>query len=134
MAKRKAKETTDAPAEDNGHNPAGEETVSGYFRRLLEQNPAWLTGRSTQALLDRSLRDNPGQREVPDRVRQNLSNVKSVLRKKLRGKAGGPKRESQPVVAATPAAVPRRGVGRLELLEGQIDECLASAPPWSSSS
>ena len=32
---------------------------------------------------------------MPERVKQNLSNVKSVLRKKLREKAGKPKQQSQ---------------------------------------
>ena len=130
MAKRKATETTNAewatPAQDGGQDQAGSETVSGYFRRLFEQNPKWLAERSNQALLDRWLLDHPEEQEVPERIKQNLSNVKSVLRRKLREKSGRPKKESQPVVATT-AEAPRKGARRLELLEEQIDECLVLA-------
>ena len=129
MAKHKAKATTSAEgsatAQGDGRNQAGAETVSGYFRKLFEENPKWLAERSNQALLDRWLRDHPGEQEVPVRVKQNLSNVKSVLRTKLRRKPGRPKKESQP--AAAPADASRRGVRRLESLEEQIDECLVLA-------
>jgi hypothetical protein len=131
MAKRKAKATTSAegpaPAQGDGQGQAGAETVSGYFRKLFEQNPKWLAERSNQALLDRWLRDHPGQQEVPEPVKQNLANVKSVLRKKLREKSGGAGRASQPAAAASPAEAPRQGVRRLESLEEQIDECLVLA-------
>ena len=53
--------------------------------------------------------------------------MKSLLRKKLREMTGGPKRESQPVAAASSADAPRQGVRPLELLEEQIDECLVLA-------
>ena len=56
------------------------------------------------------------------KVKQNLSNVKSVLRKKLRGKAGKSKNASQSVAATVAAEAPRKGVRRLEQLEEQIDE------------
>jgi hypothetical protein len=130
MAKRKAKTTTSAegsaPAQGDGQGQGEAETVSGYFRRLFEQNPKWLAERSNQALLDRWLQDHPGEQEVPVKVKQNLSNVKSVLRKKLREKSGGAKRASQPVAAA-PTEAPRKGVRRLESLEEQIDECMVLA-------
>jgi hypothetical protein len=43
-----------------------QETVSGYFRKLFDENPAWLDSRSNQDLLDRwlksVLRKNPASR------------------------------------------------------------------------
>ena len=64
---------------------------------------------------------------MPERVKQNLSNVKGVLRKKLREKAGKPHHKSQPVAEAAPVHSPRKGSRRLEQLEEQIDECLVLA-------
>jgi two-component sensor histidine kinase len=129
VAKRKATETTDAgQGTDNGQAQVGAETISGYFRRLFEENPQWLEERSNQALLDRWLKDHPGQTEVPENIKNNLSNVKSTLRKTLRKKRGRPKKTSQPVVAtAAPAEAPRKSARRLEALEEQIDDCLALA-------
>ena len=64
----------------------------------------------------------------PEKIKNNLSNVKSVLRKNLRKKPGRPKKQSQPVVtSAAPAESPRKSARRLEALEEQIDECLALA-------
>src|SRR5262249_51883319 len=77
----------------------------------------------------RALADHPGHAEVSDRVKANLQNLKSVLRKQKAKKA--PRRPQAPtpaVVAAAPAAVqkerPRAAAGSLERLEGMIDECL----------
>src|SRR4029079_18702450 len=124
VAKRKVTATTDAE-EGKGNGQEGAETISGYFRRLFEENPNWLEERSNQALLDRWLKDHPGQTEVPDNIKNNLSNVKSTLRKTLRKKRGRPTKTSQPVVAiAVSAEVPSKSANRLETLEEQIDECL----------
>ena len=120
-----------AKAKDNG------ETISGYFRKVFQENPKLLQGRSNQELLERWLKDHPGQREVPQKVRANLSNIKSVLRKQARKKGGRPKKtaegfdpagtkgagQSAPGQAATNSVVP----SPLEQLEEQIDECLSLA-------
>ena len=130
MAKR-TQTTEAATGQDNGQ-PVGE-TVSGYFRRVFRENPKWLTTRSNDEVLSRWLQDHPGETEVPEKVRQNLSNVKSVLRKAGRKKPGRPKKESQPAEPTAAAAViavaaaPRKGVRGLESLEEQIDECLTLA-------
>src|SRR6476620_9101867 len=65
VAKRKVTATTDAE-EGKGNGQEGAETISGYFRRLFEENPQWLEERSNQALLDRWLKDHPGETEVPE--------------------------------------------------------------------
>src|SRR4051812_39606475 len=126
MAKKKA---TDAEAT----NGQGQETVSGYFRRLFKEHPKWLDERSNAAILDRWLKDHPDQTSVPKNVQQNLSNVKSVLRSKKRAKPGRKKATEQPETHAGPtetAVSPvsrKRASGGLDTLEEQIDECLTLA-------
>jgi hypothetical protein len=100
------------------------ENISGYIRRVFGENPKWLATRSNDEILARWLKDHPGEKEVPERVKKNLSNVKSLLRNKLRKKSGKPKKESQP---AEPTAVPRKGIRGLETLEELVDECLTLA-------
>jgi hypothetical protein len=110
------------------------ETTGGYFRRLLKQNPAWLKGRSNEAILKRWLADNPGQKTVPDNIKANLSNVKSVLRSKKRRKVAKqteavvPSQETMAVArVAAPIARKPLGTSKLDQLELQIDECLIMA-------
>jgi len=79
-------------------------------------------------VLARWLKDHPGETEVPEKVRQNLSNVKSVLRKTHRKRPGRPKKDGPPSEPTSAlAAAPRKGVRGLESLEEQIDECLTLA-------
>ena len=92
MAKRT--QTTDATGKENGR-PGGE-TVSGYFRQVFKDNPKWLKARSNDDVLARWLKDHPGETQVPEKVRQNLANVKSLLRKADRQKPSGSKKESLP--------------------------------------
>jgi hypothetical protein len=126
MAKRKTiGQATPATAPEQG------ESVSGYFRKVFEEYPKLLDSRSNAELLERWLRDHPGEKEVPERVRQNLANIKSVLRKNRRKKPGR-KKAARPADAPAPttpavATVPRKGLKGLEALEEQIDECLTMA-------
>jgi hypothetical protein len=133
MAKKKA-----TPTADNGQ--AKEETISGYFRKVFDENPQLLDTRSNDELYARWLKDHPGDKKVSEKVRQNLSNIKSVLRKQGRKqgrkKLGRPTKETQPahttaapVVASATAAVqaPRKSVKGLDLLEEHIDDCLSLA-------
>jgi len=123
----KRKQTTDAATAKEDGRSAGE-TVGGYFRRVFGENPKWLETRSNDEVLARWREDHPGETEVSDRVKQGLSNVKSVLRKAGRKKPGRPKKEGRPGGPhAAPAAAPRGGVRVLESLEEQIDECLTLA-------
>jgi len=107
------------------------ETVAGYFRTVFAENPKLLHGRSNQEVLDRWLRDHPGTKEVPGKVKANLSNVKSILRKKAR-KGGRPKKTSAGgLTAAQPtgdsASKPRHKLPPLERLEERIDDCMVMA-------
>jgi hypothetical protein len=60
---------------------------------------------------------------VPQKVKNNLANVKSILRKKMRKRGGRPKAE-QPLASVSEAAKPKVAARGLEALEEQIDECL----------
>jgi hypothetical protein len=105
------------------------ENISGYIRRLFKENPKWLAARSNDEILARWLKDHPGETVVPERVKKNLSNVKSLLRQAHHKKPGKAQKESQPArpTAAASAAAPRSVVQGLETLEEQLDECLTLA-------
>ncbi len=126
MPNRKSDSTTATQGLDSSE-PKGE-SISGYFRRVFEANPKWLAARSNSEVLAQWLLDHPGEIEVPDRVRQNLSNVKSVLRHQLRRKPGRPRKDSLPAeTAAVSTEAPRKSARGLDGLEEQIDECLSLA-------
>src|SRR5262249_24082585 len=124
VAKHKTTGTSSAQDGSKGEN------ISGYFRNLFEQNRAWLESRSNDDVLAQWLKDHPDQKTVPERVKQNLSNVKSVMRQKLRRKPGR-KKGSRPATSSTPTApiteTPRKTIRGLDTLEEQIDECLTFA-------
>ena len=129
MAKRKTTESTDAAGRTSSGQGNGQgETVAGYFRKVFEENPGWLESRSNDALFARWLKDHPGEKEVPERIKGNLANVKSVLRKKKRKKPGKKKARGRGAVVAVlqnPALA--FGTNRFEQLEEQIDDCLTTA-------
>jgi hypothetical protein len=121
MAKKKRADAN-GPASGQVKPPNQGETVSGYFRKVFAENPSWIDSRSNDQLLLRWLQDHPGETKVPEKVRQNLSNIKSVLRKQSRKKPK-PKKVAQ----ANPAETHRKVVRGLGTLEEQIDECLTLA-------
>jgi hypothetical protein len=105
-------------------------SIQGYFRPIFAENPRLLKQRSNDALYERWLRDHPGEKEVPLRVKQGLSNLKSVLRNR--------RRRRRRVRGAEPAAADvglmrrasaggTRGGNALVRLESQIDEALVLA-------
>ena len=103
---------------------AGAENVSGYFRRVFKERPDLLSGSSNAQLFDRWLKDNPGEKEVPKRIKAILFNVKSVLRQKGR-KRRAAKEARQPMAFAS--AGHRAPNEKLEVLEAEIDEALTMA-------
>jgi hypothetical protein len=112
------------------NSTANGENVSGYFKPILMENPKLLKGKSNQELLNRWLADHPDETEVPNRIKAILSNLKSVLRKKLRKKPGRKKTEEQVVetlVVLEPAEPVEAAEVALESLEEQIDDCLSFA-------
>src|SRR5262249_23495076 len=78
--KRSAKKA-DAPAPQ-----ANGQSVASYFRVIFKEQPRLLKERSNQPLFDRWLADHPGVTEVPGNVKSSLSNLKSILRSKMRRK------------------------------------------------
>jgi hypothetical protein len=106
------------------------QSVASYFKAIFKENPALLSTRSNDEILLRWLKDHPGEKTVPDRIKANLANVKSVLRKKKRKKPGRkPGRPAAAVSAVTavvsePARISTKG---FEQLEEQIDDCLTAA-------
>jgi hypothetical protein len=115
-----------AKAKQSSKASNGDETVSGYLRRVFKENPQLLKTRSNDEVLNRWLADHPGEKEVPRRVKQILANVKSVLRKRGRKRGRRPQAE-QPRAAASAVVVVRKPSRGLEHLEEQIDDCLTAA-------
>lgn len=117
MAKAGARKTKGSKAAGDGEN------ISGYFRKIFAENPKLLGKRSNDEIVHRWEVDHPGQK-ANERVRQNLSNIKSVLRKKRRKKRA---KVAQPAVAAVASTVVKPSHRGLESLEEHIDDCLTAA-------
>jgi hypothetical protein len=125
------KSTSPVTPNTNGSASVGKpegESISGYFRKVFEENPKFLTSRSNDELLKRWLADHPGEKEVPKNVKANLSNLKSVMRSK------GRKKKAKAAIAAASvpgakkiASLTHHSKSKLELLEEQIDESLTAA-------
>ena len=92
-----------------------------YFKQLFHDHPEWLKEKSNSVITARYRADH-GLAEGADlekTIMNNLSNLKSVMRKKLRVKARAASKSSgKPVVKST---------NKLEMLEEQIDDCLTVA-------
>jgi hypothetical protein len=105
-------------------------SVSGYFKAIFTENPSLVKSTNNEEIFNRWLKDHPEEKEVPDRVKGILFNVKSKLRNKLGAKRGRPRKEVQPTGEGQPAEVApvRRSAARgLESLEERIDDCLTLA-------
>jgi hypothetical protein len=108
---------------------AGEgESMQGYFKRILKEDPKLLKGRSNEELLNRWKADHPGQ-EVTKSVTAGLQNAKSAIRSKRRRRKVAPAEGQSARVAAKPTKVASGGHKghKLEVLEEQIDDCLSHA-------
>jgi hypothetical protein len=127
--KVKVKSTNGTPApQADGVKPRPEsDSVSGYFRKIFEENPKLLKGRSNEELLKRWRADHPGHKEVPEKIKNNLANIKSVLRKQGRKKGAKSAEVVLPVAAASEVAKSKHTPRGLEALEEQIDDCLGFA-------
>lgn len=108
--------------------PKDDESVAGFFRKVFAEKPGLLWERSNDELLKRWLDAHPGQKEVPGKVKANLQNIKSVLRKKGRKRRGGrPKKNAEAAVAMNAGPAKRVSGSRLEGLEVAIDDCMVMA-------
>src|SRR3712207_5174902 len=105
---------------------AGNSSYS-YFRTLFEQNPEWLNSKSNDLIIARYRTDHglADDAEIEKSVKNNLANLKSVMRKKSR------KGASASAGNASGGGMTGSGRGksanRLEALEEMIDECLTLA-------
>src|SRR5947209_2862492 len=110
---------------DASGGPGGE-TMQGYFRRLFRENPEWVKPRSNERIYERWHQDHPGHGEVPKQWQNALTNVKSHLRRKGKGK----RRVGRPPAseaARAPSAGPKVSARTLLELEEKIDDCLLVA-------
>ena len=94
------------------------ETTTGYFRDLFTRRPELLRARSNDEITAAWLADHPGHDKLPLKVRQAMSNAKSLMRRKSRGAAPRGRRR---------AAAGQVGPNELEQLEVNIDECVMAA-------
>jgi hypothetical protein len=124
MAKKAKTKAAQAPKKATQSAPQsnGEQgTVASYFKAIFKKNPKLLKTRSNDEILHRWLTDHPGNKEVPERIKGSLSNMKSILRNKRRKK----KQAAQGTTTAqvTPLTTDKR----LEQLEEAIDDCMTFA-------
>src|SRR5437016_2659741 len=108
-------------------------TVSGYFRKVFAERPEWLAETSNDVILARYREDHnlaPDAKLNP-KIKQNLANVKSLLRHKDRDTAGGAEKSKARIAAVAAMHSPRSAVrganSGLETLEEMIDDCLTMA-------
>lgn len=100
------------------------ESIHGYFRNVFNENPDWIEIKSNDAVLARFQADHP-RKKINNRIKQNLANVKSLLRRDIReGKREGVKADPFNLGGMTQFSSAGHG---LERLEDYIDECLAMA-------
>jgi hypothetical protein len=102
------------------------ESIQGYFKRILRENPKLLKGRSNEELLRGWQEDHKGQ-EPTTSVKAGLQNAKSALRSKRRKRRAVKQEDGQQQVATHPLAKPAKTAHKLEALEEQIDDCLSLA-------
>jgi hypothetical protein len=99
-------------------------SLSGYFKTVIGENPQWLDGVGTNKLiLERFQADHPSK-PITGKIKANLANVKSVLRKDKR-KRGGVR--ASPHLFAARSTPGFAGSRSLPGLEEYIDECLTLA-------
>jgi hypothetical protein len=113
-------------AKNTTNGSANAPSTMGYFRAIFKENPKLLRTRSNEEILRRWLADNPTFRDVPQRVKNTLSNLKSVLRKKRRTRRNRQAEAIQNGANAVPT-LKRLKPSSLEALEIQIDDCLSLA-------
>ena len=100
------------------------DSMSGWFRKIFQEHPSWLKGRSNAAVIAQWESDHPGKKFGPSE-RNACNNTKSILRKRLRKR--GRKAADPDAAPAVSKALPRILRTSLELLEERIDDCISLA-------
>jgi hypothetical protein len=106
------------------------ENPTGYFRKLLLQDPSLLKAGTNPELLRRWLADHPDQKRITRKVPVALSNAKTVMRKDLRKRRGRCPQVNQPALltAGSNDRPSLKAFGRACMhLKEQIDDCLRFA-------
>jgi hypothetical protein len=115
-------------ARSKGGDDGGKgESVMGYFRKIFDQNPKLLKIRSNEELFNRWLADHPGETAVPEKVKNGLANLKSLLRKARSKRGPKPKDKAAQAAAPSNGSTVHIPASKLEGLEQQIDDCIALA-------
>jgi hypothetical protein len=104
-----------------------DESTSGYFRRIFKENPRWLKAKTNQEIEARWIADHPGDREIPQRAKYILSNVKSTLRSKRRRKRAAIQGTESHDKSMLAPVLSQKALKGLAQLEAAIDDCLAVA-------
>jgi hypothetical protein len=107
------------------------ESISGYFRHLFRTNPDLLDHGKNDVILEKWRADHPGQ-PITDSVKNNMSNVKSNVRKEFGKVKRRRRRKGKRGAAGANGGAPmapkvRTPIAQLERLEGAIDSCLSVA-------
>ena len=98
-------------------------SLLGIFKEYFTQHPEWLRKRSNDIVIAQFQTDYPDM-EVTPRIKQAMFNAKNYMK---RGKKGRRRRRRKVEMVQAAMARPYRKTGALQLLEGQIDDCLAMA-------
>jgi hypothetical protein len=100
------------------------ESIMGYFRPFFDADKNLINSKSNEQLIDRWKQDHPGHSDkLLKKVKQNLANLKSMLRRKLREAGGKPSFRKGAKVSFTNAV----GTPTMAMLEEQIDDCMVLA-------
>ncbi len=98
-------------------------SLLGIFKQYFAEHPEWLQIRGNDAVMAQFTKDHP-KIEVDQRVKQAMFNAKNHARKGKTEKAGRKRRVAE-VTAAMNGS--QSGGRALQLLENNVDECLAMA-------
>jgi hypothetical protein len=120
------------PAESAANSSDGvkEKSTAAYWKRILHEHPEWVEEAGSNAKLAQLwLSDHPGHTEMPKKIRQNLANIKSMIRRERReeqqAKASARRKEQK--AAAGAGQRPPNVSQAYEALEIKIDKCMAQA-------
>jgi hypothetical protein len=101
------------------------DSASSWFRKVFNERPDWLKGKSNEEVRARWIAEHPTHKEMPKKIQGTMANVKSLMRRKRRGGAGANSQRGLPGRSAAPA--PGGMSKALEALEVSIDDCLIYA-------
>jgi hypothetical protein len=99
-------------------------SLSGYFKQVISENPSWLDGEGTNALILEQFQKDRPSKAITTKIKANLANVKSLLRREKRGRGRG---KASSTLAKAGVLIGFAATRSLAGLEESIDECLLLA-------